>query len=777
MAILPFTVHGEVDGHVHLWAGCQHAKAVRIGLLVSVARAYELAQLCSVGDYVAESYRRCEVPGSGRNDWYSIDCHVHTPASADYRGSRIGDDAYYEWLECIQASDLDIVVVADHNTVDGYRKLMSMQKRLFETIDMLEQDEQEVPPLYRERAELFEGVTLLPAVEVDIYPSLHFLAIFDPSALGSTDEFLAKAGFPPNTRGSAPSSIEALLRLEDLYEVADDLGCLIVAAHADRDKGIYQAGRDWGKARVSAICDVRLAALEYTSESTRGQLESLLRDDPMWKRDEPLAFVRSSDCHFADDQTVGERRSWIRINGYDSSQRSAFRGLCEAFKNPAELVSAQGRPEIAAIRKNLEGLPFVESHDDPSQVEGLLRLACAFGNSQSGTVVVGRNSHGNWTGVKNRDEQVFERELTDVLIRGLSGCPPFRIRVYQNDEKTLFATVSVSRSVEVCSVTQSGIVWIMEGSDPTSATSRQIVRLAEDALLERFSPLSSTRHVAEHARKLAGVHDSLDVIPLFRKLADQTGFLMDVFEMPEEGSVLPESLVDTIRPPDNGYSRGDLAILSSVPHREPTHYTRFSVPLGRRDHEDPRLESVPVFDGRKLILGDNGVVFFDASDRVAILSSSRTPLVLRPRSEDISLEFLLGFFKSAVYAWFVCRCLQDQTRWHPLILAYSLPVPAESGKKEVTAVSDIVREVLAIETRYLDATEELRGQDNKKMDRFDEQIEELRESHNSSVAPLMKKLDQLMFRYFSFSDLERKLVRDVLKANDIAMFDDLATSR
>jgi len=50
--------------------------------------------------------------------WYTMDLHIHTPASEDHLQT---DKGYLDILIQAASKGLDIIAFTDHNTVAGYR--------------------------------------------------------------------------------------------------------------------------------------------------------------------------------------------------------------------------------------------------------------------------------------------------------------------------------------------------------------------------------------------------------------------------------------------------------------------------------------------------------------------------------------------------------------------------------------------------------------------------------------------------------------------------------
>jgi hypothetical protein len=710
--------------------------------------------------------------GKSLANWYSIDFHVHTPVSSDYQGDRGSDEAFYRFMEAAHASDIDIVVVTDHNTLDGFRQLCQLQTRLDDILRMLGADKQAIPEIYRTRLALFGRVVLLPGAELDVYPNLHYIVVFNPDAPNDADALLRAAGCPQAGGAAQAISSASLLRVDELYAEAARVGAVVIAAHADSDKGIYNAGRDWGVSRVEAICDERLCALEYASEVSRGQIASLLQGDPKWHREVPLAFVRGSDFHGATDQAIGARRTWLRIDNYQHTASSSFHGLKRALRNPAEFVSPHGRPEIEAIRQQLETNPFVKSFEDSGDRVSLLQFACAFGNTGRGTIVVGRNPHGNWVGVRGIDEQRLREDAIRLVTEGIKPCPPFGVEVYENDESSLFASISVQRCPSVCMLAATGEAYTLAESRPVRATTSDVVQLAEDALLSRFSGLSATKRIAEHARKLAGIHDSIDLIPLVRRFLVKSKLFPELFDYPDESFELPASAREAVDLSYNGHATGNIIVVTSVRPREATFYLRFSAPLGQILLDDCFCDA-PRSSGTKLVFCDQGTVFLDSTPNVVVASGGCRPYICKPRSLAPSAEYLLGYFKSALYLWFLERCMQLTFAKQPLAFLYNMPILMPPGAEAEKRVSKIVSSVLALEHDYLEATDGVRARDLTSQEAV-RAIDALRGPHNAAASQLVRDLDEAFFDFLGATTGERAMIRDVVRAGGMAVFDELA---
>ena len=93
--------------------------------------------------------------------WWKFDFHAHTPASSDYREPGI---SCREYLLSTMRNKIDCLAVTDHDSC--------------EWIDSLKR---ELAVLNAEKPEGYRDLILFPGVEVEVFSSVHLLAIFDPS--------------------------------------------------------------------------------------------------------------------------------------------------------------------------------------------------------------------------------------------------------------------------------------------------------------------------------------------------------------------------------------------------------------------------------------------------------------------------------------------------------------------------------------------------------------------------------------------------------------------
>ena len=108
--------------------------------------------------------------------WYTMDLHLHTPASSDYQQPNV---SFLDILQAAEARGLDIISITDHNTVAGYRKMHEeiQQLEMLKQLNRLLPEEQSRLDEYQR---LLKRVMVLPGFEFTATFGFHILAIFSP---------------------------------------------------------------------------------------------------------------------------------------------------------------------------------------------------------------------------------------------------------------------------------------------------------------------------------------------------------------------------------------------------------------------------------------------------------------------------------------------------------------------------------------------------------------------------------------------------------------------
>jgi predicted metal-dependent phosphoesterase TrpH len=142
--------------------------------------------------------------------WYKCDLHLHTPASLCFKDRDTITPE--QWVQEAIDKGLHCVAVTDHNTA--------------EWVDKIKLAAQNTP------------LTVFPGVELTCSDSkVHLLILFDINcSTQNVEDFLIKAEIDRTHFGL--QTAHANLNLEDIANLANDEGALVIPAHIDEFAGL-----------------------------------------------------------------------------------------------------------------------------------------------------------------------------------------------------------------------------------------------------------------------------------------------------------------------------------------------------------------------------------------------------------------------------------------------------------------------------------------------------------------------------------------------------------
>lgn len=230
-------------------------------------------------------------PGS---KWWKFDFHTHTPKSNDYGR---GDEScksieVEEWLQQAMESNIDCVVVTDHNSGGWIDALQAKNKEL--------RERDSKPAWYQE-------LTIFPGVEITVgncSNRVHLLAVFDPiydsqkvtGVLGSCG---ITAGY-----GDVQTTFTTTGFLDTVQKITDAKG-IAIPAHIDGSNGLLEG--------ITALTPELVKSLESVSAAEFCDLHKFDNAEPGLKKAvDHIAKVAGSDAHKPDE--IGKYFSWLKMS-------------------------------------------------------------------------------------------------------------------------------------------------------------------------------------------------------------------------------------------------------------------------------------------------------------------------------------------------------------------------------------------------------------------------------------------------------------------------------
>ena len=331
--------------------------------------------------------------------WYTIDLHIHTPASSDYQQA---DISIIDILHRAEARGLDALAFTDHNTVVGYRRMQEeiQQLELLEKLGRIEPEEKLRLEEYRR---ISEKILIFPGFEFTATFGFHILGIFSPEKpIREIEHLLLDLNIPPDKLDEGSATVGASSDVLTAYRLIDEAGGLVIAAHANSNNGIAMLGFPLGgQTKIAYTQDLHLHALEVTDlEHKRGRNTAAFFSGKKPEYSRRMHCIQGSDAHrlTADPDRkknlgVGDRATDVRLPNL------SFDALIQLFQSndftrtrPHRRTAEPAFDYIRAAQE--EGANIIQDFHESMAVKGgklyaIIADVCAFANTNGGTLYVG----------------------------------------------------------------------------------------------------------------------------------------------------------------------------------------------------------------------------------------------------------------------------------------------------------------------------------------------------------------------------------------------------
>jgi hypothetical protein len=352
--------------------------------------------------------------------WYSIDLHLHTPASSDFQQP---DVKYLEILQRAEARGLDMIAFADHNTIAGYKKMQDElhQLELLERLNRILPEEQN---RLREYRRLLEKILILPAVEFTATFGFHILGIFPPETpVREIEHLLIDLNIPTEQLDLGSATVGATTDVLSAYRLINEAGGIVIAAHANSNNGVAMRGFPiGGQTKIAYTQDAHLHALEVTDLEQRGSRTTATffnGTKPEYPR--RMHCIQGSDSHrlTTDPQRkknpgIGDRVTEVLLPDVSFEElRDLFLSNDFARTRPRHHKEQPVYDFILAAQE--EGANIIQDFHESMTVRGgklynIIADVCAFANTNGGTLYIGLNSEATKpvTGIPNPEQAISQ---------------------------------------------------------------------------------------------------------------------------------------------------------------------------------------------------------------------------------------------------------------------------------------------------------------------------------------------------------------------------------
>lgn len=695
---------------------------------------------------------------------YKIDLHVHSPASIDYKGGK-GQKAFKKLLAAYQEQDVDLLALTDHNTINGYLDYCKFHEESMQLYRlMLGRDESpEVVSQLEDEIQCYSKVTVIPGVEISVYPGIHIILLFDPKIAGEVNTFLRDelklenavvTGDPAKV--SEFSAVTVLERAQVYFP--DSFFCIL--PHIESAKGAWSVLD--GQARADLFKHESVLAVQFLNPDTRKHVQKAM-ENGVYKRKKPFKFIQASDYHGSPSVTPAQQFSIV-----NSEAPLDWKRLRDLFRGEAKVTSSCEHVE-ERLQKYLKGRPQLQINFQNSLTlneesrSNLMRSLSALLNTPLSTL---RINLFNTTETSERGADVIA-ELIKEQIKNLDSSDPFSFNIHQfhDSENRQRFCIDVPK-IERIRLWED-IAWIA-GDDGAARPAKgwEIERQVAESFYNRYGK-AKQQSLVRSSERLLMIANSFPAFSIAsridRLLANErfAGFSCTL-EPPKSRSRKQESMVESNGFADGDhYVLGDQGVLKGGRLSKQKDYFRFTTPLFRQreEHSDEAIE----LRGPAVLLTPNGGVTY--ADELLPLYSSHPVFVVSSEIEDEakSKDQLLGltaFLKSTFVLWYSSTIYQTNDIFDVLISGRRMPMSVDSDL--LPSLTKYARNIIAAEKRFLSANDRsAKDKEEKKA-----QAKEV-EVHNGSVLDNVRLIDQEVFRFFEFNKKEIEEVFRVLGELDL----------
>jgi len=442
--------------------------------------------------------------GKKPNQWYTMDVHIHTPASEDFQQP---DVTYLDILQKAETRGINILSFTDHNTIAGYRSLQDEihQLELLETLNRLLPDERNKLNEYHR---LLKKILLLPGFEFTATFGFHIIGLFSPQKnVREIEHLLLNLSIPPQSLDDGTPAIGASVDVLAAYNMIDLAGGIVIAAHANSTNGVAMRGMNFGgQTRIAYTQDSHLHALEVTDLELKGPRTTAAffsGTKPEYQR--RMHCIQGSDSHRMTTDPlrkknlgVGDRSTEVFL------PELSFEALKDLFLSndfsrtrPHRIKEEPAYDFIQTARD--EGANIIQDFHENATVRGgklyaVLSDICAFANTNGGTLFIGLTAdpHAPIQGVTSPDQLIkqLEKEVTTRI------SPPLHLSMdVQKYNAKEILRILIPRGEEPPYALDDNKIYIREEDETNIAVRDEIVNLVVrgSQQLTQPAPLASIK--------------------------------------------------------------------------------------------------------------------------------------------------------------------------------------------------------------------------------------------------------------------------------------------
>ncbi|MBW8011021.1 MAG: transcriptional regulator [Chloroflexi bacterium] len=432
--------------------------------------------------------------------WYSMDLHLHTPASSDYKTSGV---TYLDILLKADNLSLDMIAFTDHNTVAGYSHMHEEIERL-RLLAKLERILPEEQARLIEYERLLKRILVFPGFEFTATLGFHILAIFPPNKpVREVEHLLLDMNIPADQLDRGSVTVGASADVLTAYRLVNEAGGLAIAAHANSTNGIAMRGLTFGgQTKIAYTQDPNLHALEVTDLEQRGRRTTAAffsGAKPEYPR--RMHCIQGSDAHRLENDSQSKKNFGVggRITEVLLPE-PAFEALKELFERndfartrPRRKKKGESAYDFVRGARE-EGSNIIQDFHEAMTVSGgklygVIADVCGFANTNGGTLYIGLSNDPKTqiAGINNPPQAI--RQLEKEISNRIS--PPLQCTVdgHKSGGKNILR-VLIPRGDDPPYAVDDNKIYIRQEADTGLAVRDEIVGLVQRGKPSRASAVA-----------------------------------------------------------------------------------------------------------------------------------------------------------------------------------------------------------------------------------------------------------------------------------------------
>jgi len=443
--------------------------------------------------------------GKKTNQWYTMDIHIHSPASEDFQLPGI---TYLDILQKAESRGIEILSFTDHNTVSGYRRLMEEihQLELLEKLNRLLPDER---IKLNEYHRLLNKMLLLPGIEFTATFGFHIIGLFSPEKkIREIEHLLMNLSIPSERLDDGTPAIGASVDVLLAYQLINQAGGIVIAAHANSTNGVAMRGINFGgQTRIAYTQDANLHALEVTDLELKGSRTTAAffnGTKPEYPR--RMHCIQGSDSHrLTTDMNrkknlgVGDRATDVFL------PEASFDALKDLFlSNDFSRTRPHRHQEdpvfdfVQSARD--EGANIIQDFHESASIRGgkfyaILSDICAFANTNGGTLFIGLSSDARTAPVGIPNPEQIQKQIEKEVASRIS--PPLHLTMdLQKYKGSSILRILIPRGDEPPYAVDENKIYIRDEDETNIAVRDEIVNLVFRQSQAQSTPPVLVQHTA-----------------------------------------------------------------------------------------------------------------------------------------------------------------------------------------------------------------------------------------------------------------------------------------